>query len=132
MYCEVYLFDAPYHIDRAFDYYTDRDICVGDIVRVPFGRQNKLRMGVVALVKDKSEGMNIKPVHSVLSARISFTEEMLGLCLFLKEHTLCTFGEAAKAILPSNVVPMKQRVRSPFQAVPFPDESPYPSFAMLV
>ena len=100
MYCEVYLFDAPYHIDRAFDYYTDRDICVGDIVRVPFGRQNKLRMGVVALVKDKSEGMNIKPVHSVLSARISFTEEMLGLCLFLKEHTLCTFGEAAKAILP--------------------------------
>jgi DNA ligase (NAD+) len=27
-------------------------------------------------------------------------EEMLGLCLFMKEHTLCTLGEAVKTVLP--------------------------------
>ncbi len=100
MYCEVYLFDAPYHIDRPFDYSCDEDAHVGSIVNVPFGKANKLRQGVVVSLKDTAEGEKIKPVHSVMPDRYSFNEEMLGLCLFLKEYTLCTFGEAAKTILP--------------------------------
>ena len=99
MYCEVYILDAPYHIDRAFDYTTASDTERGSIVRVPFGRADKLRLGVVVRVKDSSDGANIKPVHSVLSDRPPLTDEMLGLCLFLKEYTLCTFGEAARTIL---------------------------------
>ena len=100
MYCEVYLFDAPYHIDRPFDYLCDDTLKVGSIVRVPFGKANKLRQGVVALIKDSTDSENPKPVHSVSSDRYSLSEEMLGLCLFLKEYTLCTFGEAARCILP--------------------------------
>ncbi len=100
MFCEVYLFDAPYHIDRPFDYSCDESVTKGSIVDVPFGRANKLRRGVVAGLKSASEGKNIKPVHTVLTDRLSFNEEMLGLCLFLKEYTLCTFGEAAKCLLP--------------------------------
>ncbi len=102
MYCEVYLFDAPYHIDRAFDYFSVSDIPAGSLVKVPFGKANRLRAGVVVKTKDKPEANNenIKPVHAVYDDRYSFNEEMLGLCLFLKEHTLCTFGEAARAILP--------------------------------
>ena len=100
MYCEVYLLDAPYHIDTAFDYSCGDTVFRGDIVKVPFGNANRLRLGVVARLKSESQGARIKPVHSVVCDRFSFTEEMLGLCLFLKEHTLCTFGEAAKAILP--------------------------------
>ena len=100
MFCEVYLFDAPYHIDRPFDYFSDADIAVGSIVKVPFGRANRLRMGIVTAVKADSLGENIKPVHAVYDSRYSLNEEMLGLCLFLKEHTLCTFGDGAKCILP--------------------------------
>ena len=100
MYCEVYLFDAPYHIDRPFDYSCGEDIRQGNIVDVPFGKANRLRRGVVTKVKTVSEGDGIKPVHSVGYDRYSFSEEMLGLCLFLKEYTLCTFGEAAKTLLP--------------------------------
>ena len=100
MYCEVYLFDAPYHIDRPFDYSCGEDIRPGNIVDVPFGKANRLRRGVVTKVKTVSEGDGIKPVHSVGYDRYSFSEEMLGLCLFLKEYTLCTFGEAAKTLLP--------------------------------
>ena len=100
MYCEVYLFDAPYHIDRPFDYFCNESVTKGCIVNVPFGKANKLRRGVVTRIKPCAEGENIKPVHSVLSDRYSFSEEMLGLCLFLKEYTLCTFGEAAKTLLP--------------------------------
>ena len=100
MFCEVCLFDVPYHIDRPFDYFSDADIAVGSIVKVPFGRANRLRTGIVTAVKTDSLGENIKPVHAVYDSRYSLNEEMLGLCLFLKEHTLCTFGDGARCILP--------------------------------
>ena len=111
MFCEVYLFDAPYHIDSAFDYFSDENVSRGAIVKVPFGKANKLRLGVVTKVKEKSEGDKIKPVHSVVSDRFSFTEEMLGLCLFLKEYTLCTFGEAARTVLPPGALSEKLNIK---------------------
>jgi len=100
MYCEVYLLDAPYHIDRPFDYSHGGDVRRGDIVKVPFGKSNSLRLGVVTAVKDVSAGEGIKPVHSVTHDRFSLSEEMLGLCLFMKEYTLCTLGEAVRTVLP--------------------------------
>ena len=104
MYCEVYLFDAPYHIDHPFDYSCAEDVRVGDVVKVPFGKFNGLRYAVVTKVKDATDGENIKSVHSVCDRRFAFNEEMLGLCLFLKGHTLCTFGEAAKCVLPQGAL----------------------------
>ncbi len=101
MYCQVYIFDAPYHVDRAFDYEACPSCERGSIVRVPFGRADRLRLGVITEMKERTESAQaIKPVHSVLSDRPSMTDEMLGLCFFLKEYTLCTFGDAARAILP--------------------------------
>ena len=72
MYCEVYLFDAPYHIDRPFDYLCGDNIVVGDIVRVPFGRANSLRLAAVVKLKDSSDGEGIKSVHTVLDRRFCF------------------------------------------------------------
>ena len=100
MFCEVYIFDTPYHIDRPFDYSCDETVSVGSVVKVPFGRANNLRLGIAVKVKETSDGENIKPVQAVFDSRYSLNEEMLGLCLFLKEHTLCTFGEAARCIFP--------------------------------
>lgn len=100
MYCEVYLFDAPYHIDRPFDYSCNDDLAVGSIVRVPFGRNNNLRFAVVTKLKDRSDGEKIKAIHSVLDSSYALNEELLSLCLFMKAHTLCTFGEAVKCIVP--------------------------------
>ena len=100
MLCEVYLLDVPYHIDRPFDYFFTDGVGRGDIVRVPFGKSNSLRLGVVTLIKEGESCEGIKPVHSVAKTRFSLNEEMLGLCLFLKEHTLCTLGEAVKTLLP--------------------------------
>ena len=85
MYCEVYLLDAPYHIDRPFDYSADFPLSKGDFVRVPFGRANKLRLGVVVATKEESAGEAVKPVHMRLDESLSLSEEMLRLCLFLKE-----------------------------------------------
>ncbi len=97
---QIYLFDSPYQIDRAFDYYSETDIPLGSIVKVPFGKTDRLRHGIVMGKHDSEAGEGIKSVHSVVSDRFLLNEELRGLCLFLREHTLCTLGEAARAVLP--------------------------------
>ena len=111
MYCEVYLLDAPYHIDRPFDYSCAEGVARGDVVRVPFGRANNLRTGIVVQIKDSSDGVGIKAVHSVYDLSYSLSEEQLATVLFMKEHTLCTFGEAARAILPPGALKQTQNLK---------------------
>ena len=55
MFCEVYLLDTPYHIDRPFDYSCEAGLTRGSIVRVPFGRAGKTRLGVVTTLKESCE-----------------------------------------------------------------------------
>ena len=103
MFCEVYLLDTPYHIDRPFDYSCAEGLMRGSIVRVPFGRAGKTRLGVVTKVKENTDirdGIAVKQVSSVLSSVFTLTDEMLDTCFFLKEFTLCTFGEAVRTVLP--------------------------------
>lgn len=105
VFCEVYLLDLPYHLDRPFDYTCDTSLSRGDVVRVPFGKGGVLRTGIVTAIKEQYDNAEvgiekIKPVHSVVSDTYKLSEEMLGLCLFLKSFTLSTFGEAARAVMP--------------------------------
>ncbi len=111
MFCEIYLLDAPYHIDKSFDYALTLPVGVGGIVKVPFGNANKLRIGVITKIKESSDGERVKSVHSALNERYFLSEEMLGLCFFLKEHTLCTFGDAVKAVLPPGALREHENVR---------------------
>ena len=111
MYCEVYLTDAPYQIDRPFDYECDSALKIGSLVKVPFGRNDRLRVAVVYRLKDGTESENVKPVHSVLTSRYSLSGEMLGLCSFLKEYTLSTFGEAVRTLLPPGALSAHENVK---------------------
>ena len=115
MFVKVYILDAPYAIDRPFDYlYPETltgQIRHGSLVTVPFGVQNRHRRGVVTEIVEQSENSKVKPVHAVLDDRFSLSEEMLGLCLFLKEHTLCTFGEAVKTVLPPGAITDAPNIR---------------------
>ena len=114
MFCEVYLLDTPYHIDRPFDYSCEGDIVRGNIVRVPFGRAGKSRLGVVTAIKDSCEvpdGVVLKSVIRAVSPFFTLTDEMLGMCRFLKEYTLCTFGEAVRTVLPPGALSDNLNVR---------------------
>ena len=111
MYCEVFVFDAPYHIDRPFDYFCDGEVPIGSIVRVPFGRTNNLRTAVVVKLKEKSDSENVKSIHSVYGAEYALNEEMLSLALFMKKHTLCTFGEAVRCLIPQGALSSSPNIR---------------------
>ncbi len=99
----VRVLDAPYHIDRPFDYVLPphiTDAPRGALVRIPFGGGNRPTWGVVMGDGGYEEGVKYKPVLSILDARYALDEEMLGLCLFLADYYLCTPGDAVRAILP--------------------------------
>ncbi|MBE6662106.1 MAG: primosomal protein N' [Ruminococcaceae bacterium] len=103
-YALVYVLDIPYCIDRAYDYYLPPDlrqsVVRGSFVTVPFGAGNKRHLALVAEVKEKSEYKELKPILSLCPESLKLSEEMLGLVSFMKEMTLCTYGDAIHAMLP--------------------------------
>ena len=115
MFVKVYILDAPYAIDNAFDYECPEQLLphiqAGCFVKVPFGNANKLRVGIVVSLQENSESEKTKPVHSVAYDRFSLDEEMLGLCLFMKQYTLCTFGEAVRTVLPPGALSEMPNIR---------------------
>ncbi len=116
MFCEVYLVDTPYHIDRPFDYFSCPDATVGSIVRVPFGKAGHTRIGVVTRLKEKCDipadsDISIKAVSAVICRSFLLSEEMLGLCLFMKAYNLCTFGEALRTVLPPGALSESENIR---------------------
>ena len=119
-YARVYLLDAPYAIDRAFDYFVPSSMRStshshlrrGSFVTVPFGKGNRSRLGVVTDFAERTEvsASLVKPLLSLCEARLSLSEEMLGLCFYMKEQTLCTFGDAVRAMIPSAAMSRLRRV----------------------
>ncbi len=99
------MLDSPYHADTTYDYFvpqTAGDVSPGSIVLVPFGRGNRRVSAVVVSVSDTTalDPTKVKPLDSVVRPSL-LTPEMLSLCSFMKEHVLCTFGEAVRAVVPS-------------------------------
>ncbi len=123
-YAGVHLLDSPYCIDRPFDYFIPPDlrerIAVGNFVTVPFGTGNRKRTGLVVSLKEKpdNEKIGCKPIFSVCDpSLLSLNEEMLKLCFFMKEQTLCTVGDAVRAMVPISALARQEERYLPRQGV---------------
>lgn len=102
-FASVYILEAPYHADHEYDYFVPPEfdgIGVGTTVTVPFGRSNRKSAAIVVALKKESAAENPKPISSV-TGRDVLSREMLSLAMFMKEHTLCTFGDAVRAMVPA-------------------------------
>ena len=107
-YARVYLLDAPFCIDRIYDYYIPHEmrekVAKGSFVSIPFGGGNRQKLGVVFDISETTEANNPKPIREVVSTDISLDEKMLDLALFMKDQTLCTIGDAIHAMIPSSAL----------------------------
>ncbi len=105
---EVYILDVPYSADNLYSYHVPKElehVRKGSIVEVPFGKGNRRKTAVVfsLTVNDGSvPERELKYLSSEIGNGLILDDEMLSLCTFLKEHTLCTFGEALSAVVPSS------------------------------
>lgn len=105
---EVYIVDIPYHADKPYTYYVpavlEESVGAGCVVEVPFGRGNRRVAGIVTAVSQGESDEKTKPVTDVVSDGALLSDETLGLCFFIKNHTLCTFGDALRATVPSAAI----------------------------
>ena len=128
-YAKVYLLDNPYCLDRPFEYYIPPElrgqIKEGDFVTVPFGTSNRKKMGLVVETSPKAENdrTNHKPIFSVSDEAMSLSKELLSLCFFVKEQTLCTLGDAARAIVPTSAFSHLEEVYLPTELAKNIDKS---------
>ncbi len=101
----VSLLDNPFSIDGIYDYRIpvelQKEVKPGVFVTVPFGTANHRRLGLVSEIKESSAYSEVKSLFSVCPAQLSLDEELLGLCNFMKLRTLCTTGDAVRAMIPA-------------------------------
>ncbi len=109
-YAKVHVLDVPYTIDRIYDYflppYLRNAVKRGSFVTVPFGTGNRRYLGLVVDLAEKpsDESIHTKPVLAVCPDTLQLDEESILLCDFMKEMTLCSYGDAIHAMLPSAVL----------------------------
>lgn len=96
---QVYILDIPYGADKPYTYYFHAPVAPGDLVEVPFGKGNRVMTAVVFTVTEGEPDEKTKPIAGICVEGL-LSAEMLGLCLFMKEYTLCTFGEAVRVVTP--------------------------------
>jgi len=102
---KVRLLSTAKATDRVFDYLCPSSVSVsrGDVVKVPFGKGDRERFAVVVEITEEIPNLTLKAISAVLPSEMRLNEEMLSLCDHLREQIFCTFGDAARAILPSVV-----------------------------
>ena len=128
-FARVYLLDNPYFLDHAFEYFIPSElrgnIREGDFVTVPFGTSNRKKLGLVTSLCDTPEKSDVsyKPIVSVSDRSMSLDREMLGLCFFIKEQTLCTVGDAIRAMIPASSLSRLEEVYRPTSRTDVPELS---------
>ena len=113
-YCGVHILDNPFSIDGAFHYYVPpfmaAAVTPGAFVTVPFGRGNRKQLALVVEAGDDSvlpsdlRPEQVKPVDSVCREKLFLSPRQLELCFHLKKTTLCTLGEAVRAVVPAQAL----------------------------
>lgn len=100
----VRLLDAPFRADRDYDYLLEEPISneslCGRFVSVPFGAGNQGKYAVITAEREGESEKTLKTVLSLMPSDFCVTPEILRLCFFLREHTLCSVGEAVRAAVP--------------------------------
>ncbi len=104
----VCLLDNPFSIDGSYDYRIPEelsaDVKLGSFVAVPFGTANRKMVALVTEIKERSEYAETKAICSVFPDNLSLDAEMLGLCRFMKQRTLCSTGDAVRAMIPASAL----------------------------
>ena len=121
-YAGVYLLDAPFAIDREYDYSIPQglELELGCFVGVPFGNGNRRRIALVTSIKDATETPEnkIKPILARCADGLALDAEMLRIWRFLRTTTLCTTSDAIHAMIPSAALSRIEEFYSPGEKAP--------------
>ena len=121
-YAGVYLLDAPFSLDREYDYLIPQGIEIepGDFVGIPFGNGNRRRIALVTSTKDKTDvpADKVKPLLARCADGLRLDGEMLEIWRFLRANTLCTTSDAIHAMIPSAALSRLEEIYTPGEKTP--------------
>lgn len=89
-----------------YDYYVPdslvSEVRIGSRVRIPFGRANNLRSGIVIKLY-YAINSRLKEIRSVDKKTSPLSEEMVSLAVWLKERCFCTTYDCLRQMLPRGI-----------------------------
>lgn len=96
-------------VDRIFTYEVPENlqekICIGSLVKIPFGYGNKKIEGFVIELYDKAENVkNLKYVAGIICDYPVLSDNEIRLIRVMREKYLCTYLECIKCILPNGIL----------------------------
>ncbi len=94
----VIINNSAHAVDKGYYYLCDIPFSIGDWVKIPFGKGNKVVDGIVLSVEEVSETDNLKYVKSVIANVLN--PERIELLKWLRERYVCTYYDALKVLLP--------------------------------
>ena len=106
MYADVIINISHESVDRPFEYIIPEElegaVKCGSCVRVPFGRNNKLREGYVINITQKAsiDEARLKKLDSIVPKSTSADACLIALADFIRENYGGTMNQALKTVLP--------------------------------
>lgn len=95
-----------FNIDSDFDYLIPDDLVkeikIGTMVKVPFGKGNRLRDGIVVNLYS-AINTSLKSIKSTVGDKPILSAEAVSLALWLKERCFCTTYECLRLMLPRGI-----------------------------
>ncbi len=88
----------------------------GARVSVPFGSRSLV--GYVVGLDPQDAPERVKPIQRVLDPEPLLDDDMLDLARWIAERTLCSWGEAIRALVPGQPAPRRERILSLAQSAP--------------
>ncbi len=105
------------YTDALYTYETDQPLQVGQIVRVPFHRNNRLRRGFVFRTDvEPKEGIRYKKVAE-LEPDLSLNEEMIETAGWMRLRYGIKYIDALRCFLPPGKPPKPGKEKEPFRNV---------------
>lgn len=109
LYAEVIINSEALEIDRPFTYKVpeefNNEIKIGQIVKVPFGKENKTSEGFILNLKnDDNIKFKTKNIAAILVKDPVIYEDDINLIEFLREKTLCKYIDAFRLLIPVGIM----------------------------
>lgn len=90
-------------VDKIFHYTASdeiyKELKIGSLVAIPFGKGNKQTEGYVLEFPEKTEVSELKQIIKILDAEPQFNAEQLEICCYIKEHYICSLISAIKLVV---------------------------------
>ncbi len=104
----VSILSLPNHVKSEYTYLVgdafESEIREGSFVTVPFGNGNKTQIGLVTGIGAIESDEKTKSIIGVYEEAFSLSGDLLDLCRYVSDTCLCSFNEAARAIIPPSVL----------------------------